>query len=472
MNTIELYVDELNPQGWGVASWHRQDGTIRSVCIPNSLPGETVLCDIARCRSKKTQGLLGKVLEVKQPSPDRIPVKCKHFDVCGGCTWQHLPYEKQLAMKEEMLKTLFSELLTEKSIFYPIIACPSAWHYRNKMEFTFSQDLSQEKYLGLIMRCSKGRVFNLEECHLVNPWVSETLQGCYAWWQQSTLQAHYPPKNSGQLRYLTMREAHTTGDRVVILTVSGNPDYPMKQTDLDQFAKVCAQYATPSEPGATLSCIIRIQQTHKGRETQFFEMLLSGPDSFRERITLDSKEIGSKVLEFTLSPSSFFQPNSRQASRIYERALALAELKPDMVLYDLYAGIGIFGMCAAHLVKEVIAIELSADSAYDAKVNSDKLNITNFRMIKADVAKALADKSLPRADVVIVDPPRTGLGKQAIEHIVALSPATIVYVSCNPKTQKIDVQELVLAGYVLAAIQPIDQFAQTIHVENIVILKR
>ncbi len=466
MNNIELNIEELNSEGWGVAKWLRPDGILRSVVVPNSLPGEKVVVDIFHCKSRKTPGgLIGKVQQVLLPSNLRIVPRCKHFSVCGGCTWQQMPYEEQLKRKEASIAALFSDMAQETSLFHPIIACPDAWCYRNKMEFSFSEDLKGSKFLGLNMRASKGRVFCVEECHLVKPWVSTTLQACLAWWEKSSLHAYYPPKNSGQLRCLTMREADTTGDRVILLTVSGNPDYPMKKTDLDSFVEVCTMHAAPKE-GATLSVILRIQQANKGRETQVFEMRLHGPDSFRERVT-----IGSTSLEFCLSPSSFFQPNSLQASRIYERALDLAALEPHMVLYDLYAGIGIFGMCAAHRVKGVISIELSADSAYDAKVNNDRLKLKNYRMIKGDVAKVLEDKSLPKADVVIVDPPRTGLGPKSLEHIIGLMPKTIVYVSCNPKTQKIDLAALLAAGYKITHIQPIDQFPQTIHVENIIILK-
>lgn len=453
-----LTIDELTPEGWGKATWQRPDGVVRTVTVPNSLPGETVIADLFYTRSKKAKGLLAKVTEVVKPSPLRIVPRCKHFPVCGGCTWQQMPYENQLEQKYSTLKKLFDFI--DDSLILPIIAAPEAWGYRNKMEFTFSEDTKGQKFLGLIMRASRGRVFTVEECHLVQPWISKTLQAIYGWWQNSSLHAFYAPKNSGQLRYLTMREAQTTGDRVIILTVSGNPDYPMKQSDLDSFVEVCKTYTSEN-----LTVILRIQQIHKGRETQFFEMRLLGPDMFREKLTVRDQE-----LEFHLSPCSFFQPNSKQASTIYEQALQLANLRPDMVLYDLYAGIGIFGMCAAPFVKEVIAIELSADSAYDAKVNNDRFKFPNFRMIKADVATALEDTSLPKADVAIVDPPRNGLGAQAIKNILKLRPNTIIYVSCNPKTQKEDVVQLIAAGYKVVAMQPIDQFAQTIHVENIISL--
>lgn len=469
MNNIELYIDKLHPEGWGLASYTRQDGYVHNVVVPNALPAETVIADLYYTKSKKTRteegkSLLGELSEVVKPSPLRVQPQCKHFAICGGCTWQHMPYREQLKIKEEHLKALFLDVAGPETKIFPIIASPQEYGYRNKMEFSFSEDTKGQKFLGLIMRCSRGRVFTIEECPLTSSWISKTLQAVYAWWQTTALLAYYGPKDKGHVRYLTMREAHTTHDRVIILTVSGNPDYAIKRSILDEFVKICKEHATP-EGDATLTIVLRIQQVHKGRETQFFEMLLLGPDSFKERL-----RIHDKTLEFCLSPSSFFQPNSLQASRIYERALELAELKSDAVLYDLYAGVGIFGMCMASRVKEVIAIEISADSAYDAKVNSDRMKIPNFRIIRADVAKALEDKSLPKADAVVVDPPRTGLGKIAIKHIVALAPKTIIYVSCNPKTQKIDLEDLLQAGYKVRAIQPIDQFPQTIHVENIVIL--
>ncbi len=469
MNNIELFIDKLHPEGWGVANYTRSDGFVRGVCVPCALPGEQVIADLYYTKSKKTKtehgkSLLGKVLEVKTPSQSRVLARCKHFSICGGCTWQHMDYNDQLALKESNINSLFSDVVGPQTTFYPIIKAPSDYTYRNKMEFTFSQDAKGQKFLGLIMRCSKGRVFTIEECHLVKPWVSATLQAVYAWWNTTNLAAYYGPKDVGHLRYLTMREAETSGDRVIILTVSGNPDYAIKRSLIEEFVKVCKEHATGP---ANLTISLRIQQVHVGRETQFFEMLLSGPDSFRETI-----HIHDSSLQFNLSPSSFFQPNSLQASRIYERVIELANLSKEMVLYDLYAGIGIFGMCMAAQVKQVISIEISADSAYDAKVNSDRMKISNFRIIRSDVAKALEDKTLPQADVVVVDPPRTGLGKSAIKEILRLQPKTIIYVSCNPKTQKLDVVDLVQAGYKVTVIQPIDQFPQTVHVENIVILSQ
>ncbi len=455
MHQIDLHIDELDSNGWGSAKWLRPDGFEKTVTVPCSLPSERVVSDLYKCKSKKTSGLVAEVRDVLKPSPFRVAPRCKHFSSCGGCTWQHVSYEKQLEMKEQMIKMLFS---SHDAHLYPIIGAKKEWAYRNKMEFSFSEDLKGQKFLGLMMRCSKGRVFNVEECHLVNPWMAETLQEILGWWKENDLLAFYGPKNKGHLRTLTMREA-STGDRVIILCVSGNPEYALKRSQLDQFVEICKKTAGEH------SSILRIQQVHKGRETEFFEMRLYGKDTFREMLT-----INDKAFEFYLSPSSFFQPNTESASLIYEKALKLANLTSDMVLYDLYAGIGIFGMVASSMVKEVISIELSPDAAYDATENAKRLQLTNYRMIRGDVQKVLEDPQLPKADAVIVDPPRNGLGIKACNVIVALKPKTICYVSCNPKTQKIDIEQLTKAGYKLVSLQPIDQFAQTIHVENIAIL--
>lgn len=194
MNNIELHIDELQKEGWGVASWLRPDGLLRVVTVPNSLPGEQVVCDLFRSSCKKTSGLVGDVKEITRASPLRIKPLCKHFPICGGCTWQHMPYQEQLKLKSAAVETLFFDLITPDTALHPIIGSPSSWRYRNKMEFSFSEDTKGQKFLGLIMRCSKGRVFTVEECHLVNPWMADLLQAVYKWWGSTKLSAYYLPK--------------------------------------------------------------------------------------------------------------------------------------------------------------------------------------------------------------------------------------------------------------------------------------
>lgn len=466
MNTTELTIDEFSTQGFGVATWHRPDNLVRKVIIPATLPGEVVLAEVRRCKIKKASSFIGVVSEIKKPSPLRIIPKCRHFTLCGGCVWQQMPYAEQLKVKEQKIKELFTPLLTDETKILPIIKSPSEWNYRTKMEFSFSQDKKGSKFLGLMILGSKGRVFNLEECHLMRPWVASLVQSVRTWWNANDLNAYYLPKNSGSLRTLTLRESEATGDRVIILTVSGNPEYAIKRSLLDEFVSLCEKIAAPSKD-ANLSVILRIQQVAKGRPTEFFEMRLVGPDSFRERV-----KIHDKTYEFFLSPSSFFQPNGLVSSLLYQAAIDMAELTGTEVLYDLYAGCGVFGMLAADRVRQVISIELSADSSYDARCNSQRLQLHNFQSIQGDVGKVLKDKSLPTCDVVLCDPPRSGLGDQAIKEILSLSAQKIVYVSCNPATQRDDIEKLVSSGYSFKALQPVDQFPQTVHCENIVLLSR
>lgn len=456
----ELYISDLAPEGQGLAMWARPDGLVRPCLVPNSLPGETVEATVIRTKKNKRANHAAQGATVKVASPFRVLPRCAHFGSCGGCVWQHMDYQEQLRTKEARLRALFGN----EAPILPIMGCSDPWQYRNKMEFSFSQDSKGNKYLGLILQGSKGRVFCLEECHLMNPWVAQTVKAISDWWLASGLLAYYLPKNLGSLRNLTVREAHSSGDRVIILTVSGNPDFALKRPELDSFVAACMSVAAPHE-GATVSIILRIQQTIKGSQTQFFEMVLSGPAYFRERVKGLTQDF-----EFHLSPGSFFQPNYLLANTLYQKVLEMAELTSEKVLFDLYAGIGIFGMLASTLVKEAIAIELSADSAYDARVNGERLKLANFRIIQGDVAKVLAEEGLPKADVAIVDPPRGGLTKAAIGNILKLSPKLLVYVSCNPTTQALDVKELMQAGMKLKSLQPIDQFPHTIHMENIAVL--
>ncbi|MBS0654242.1 MAG: 23S rRNA (uracil(1939)-C(5))-methyltransferase RlmD [Verrucomicrobia bacterium] len=471
-NNTTLSITELSPEGYGQSHVLRPDGQggekQKIVLVPYTLPGETVEATLYRCKSKSGASFLAKTTSLLTSSSLRIAPKCKHFGSCGGCLFQHMPYESQLAFKEKKVRSLFDEQhITDGASFLPIIAANSPWQYRNKMEFTFSQAKSGQKFLGLFMRDARGRVFDVEECHLVHPWMANTLAACRSWWDSTQLAAYYCGKNQGTLRLLTLRDAATTGDRVVMLTVSGNPDYAMKRHDLDTFVQAMKACATPAE-GAFLTIVLKVQQIAKGKPTQFYEMRLHGPEVFRERVTVEGQ-----ALEFQVSPSSFFQPNSLQASVLYSKALSMAGLSKEQVLYDLYAGIGVFGMCAASRVKQVLSCEICADSSYDATCNVDRLGLTNVEVCKGDVAQMLAQKGkFPSADVVIVDPPRSGLGSKTIQEIAALGPATILYVSCNPATQAKDIKEFIAFGYRLEAVQPVDQFPQTIHVENIAVLRK
>lgn len=430
--------------------------TETQVEIPFTLPGDNVNALL----SKKRKGMYqGRIESILTPSPLRIEPKCIHFASCGGCRWQNMSYENQLRQKDAFVRHYLAPHLNENVILHPIIPCDSPWQYRNKMEFSFSSDKSGNHYLGLILASSKGRVFEMKECHLVHPWFVDALKSVNQWWAQSTLQAYHPRSNAGSLRTLIMREGRRTGDKLIMLTVSGDPDYALNKFQLNTFVQ-----SIRSSIEGNLSVFLRIQQVIKGIPTQFFEMHLYGPDHIRETLF-----VGNKTLHFKISPSAFFQPSTEQAEKLYQRGLEMIQIPPGAVVYDLYCGTGTLGICAASQAKEVIGIELSPESVLDAKENIKLNDLSNVQIIQGDVGKVLSTLS-NKPDVVMVDPPRTGLDLKAIKYLLDIKAPKLLYISCNPITQSTNLGELIHGGYRLEAVQPVDQFPQTAHVENIAAL--
>lgn len=385
--------------------------------------------------------------------------RCRHFPQCGGCHAQHIPYAQQLEEKAHLLKEIYGPF--SKSLAPPIGA-KNPWEYRNKMEFSFSQDKVGTPFLGLYVK--RQRVLDLAECHLTPPWFIQALTLTRRWWKASGLSAYHPFKNTGSLRTLILREGRRTGEKLALLTVSGNPDYALTKHQIATFVTAL----TTIDP--RMSIFIRIQMAIKGQPTQFFEHNVSGPDHITEKLT-----VGTKELTFTISPSSFFQPNTEQAETIYNQAYQLLPLSPQSTLFDLYCGTGSIGMALASKASQVIGIELNPYSVYDARANCALNGISNMTIHQGDVAALLAtlkqDPAFTAPQAAIVDPPRTGLDPAAIEHLLSLRPHHLLYISCNPATHARDLKSLSEA-YDLLTLQPVDQFPHTPHIEVLALLKK
>jgi len=374
---------------------------------------------------------------------------CAHIHECGGCRFQHLHYLLQLEQKQALVIQAFGPGPIE-----PIIPCADPWAYRNKMEFSFSQNKAGDKFFGLILRGSRGKVFNLQECLIASPWFAKTVKSVKAWWDQTNLRAYHFHKGEGSLRTLILREGKRTQNRMAMLTVSGDPRFALSRADIDGFAAALDD--------AQASLFLRIQQCIKGSPTQFYEMHLSGPDHILENL-----HIGSRILTFKISPTSFFQPNTLQAEILYSKALEMIE--PKGHIFDLYAGTATIGMILAEKAEKVTAIELNPHAVFDAKANAEMNHISNLEVICGDVGKVLAEiQATP--DLVVVDPPRAGLDPLALQHLLRLQPRQILYISCNPLSQATNIQAL--PGYRIVKIQPVDQFPHTPHIENIVLLEK
>lgn len=456
-HNITFRIAQINADGKGEGSFALADGEERFAELPYTVPGDLVEAQVKRRRS----GIYpARLLQLIEASPESIPAKCVHFGTCGGCSFQRWKYAEQVAWKEAKVRKQFQPILDPTVDFRPMITAPSAWNYRNKMEFSFSQDSKGQRYLGMMIGGSRGKVFNLTECHLVSPWFSETLANVRDWWEKSGVQAFNPPKNSGSLRTLTVRESTTSGERLVMLTVSGNPEDALHRKEIQEFQKLF---------GPEVSLFLRIHQAVKGQPTEFFEMHLQGPEFIKETLEIHLSDGRSSTLDFFISPSAFFQPNTRQAEKLYTEALKLADLQTGDLMYDLYCGTGTLGALASRFVDRVLGIELSAESSLDARENAKKNGLDNIEVITGDVGIELAKRS-EKPTVLLLDPPRSGLDPQAIEQVSMLKPERLVYISCNPKTQARDLELFLAKGFKLHVVQPVDQFPMTPHIENIAML--
>lgn len=376
---------------------------------------------------------------------------CTHVPICGGCLQQQIPYLTQISQKQAKIENLF------QGTVYPIIPCSYPWGYRNKMEFSFSQNKMGERYLGLIMHRSRGKVLDLEECFLCPPWFIDVLEKTRNWWETTSLQAYNFRKGTGVLRTLTIREGKRTGHRLVMLTVSGDPSHALSRSCLDRWIQGLND--------SKMSVFLRIQQAIKGVSTQFYEMHLSGPAHIQEKFYIHDKE-----LVFHISPTSFFQPNTEQAEILYRKAVEIADVSSSDIVYDLYAGTGTLGMIFALSAKKVISIELNRHAVLDAQFNAQFNGLSNIQILWGDVGKILLEHQLSSPDLVVIDPPRVGLDALAIEQLKQLKSKKILYISCHPTTQAQNIEAL--TDYQILTIQPVDQFPHTPHIENIVLLLR
>ncbi|MBM3201540.1 MAG: 23S rRNA (uracil(1939)-C(5))-methyltransferase RlmD [Chlamydiae bacterium] len=370
-------------------------------------------------------------------------MQCQHFGECGGCKTQNIPYEEQLNNKQKFIEELFFPHQVER-----IIPSPQIWEYRNKMEYTFSQDKAGKRFLGLFAK--RGKVLTLQECLLTDPWYIKTKNAVYEWWEEEDLPAFHPRKAEGLLINLILRTS-PSGGKMVNLLVSGNPAYALTRKQLDNFvAKVQSDQ---------VSVFLTLKHAKEGSVTTYSEMHLAGQSYLTYSLA---------GLSYHLSPTSFFQPNNYTFPILCETALKMAQLTGKERVIDLFCGLGTLGLYFARHVEEVVGVEINKAAVADARDNAERSEIHNILFFAEDVSTFIRDYE-ELFDLAIVDPPRAGLEKKGVEALLQLKPKKILYISCNPKTQSEDLKAL-LPFYNVQKIQPLDQFPHTEHVENLLLL--
>lgn len=454
-------ITRFSKKGHGIG---HADGLTKAIEIPKVFPGEKVTARIFRSKLGVHQGDL---LFVEKEHPLRVEPRCKEAFRCGGCSWQALDYKEQLKIKKEKIANLFQGLVDPSSIL-PVCELDSPWSYRNKMEFTFYQTREGEKYLGLIQTGTKGRVIDISRCELCPEWMSRALDTVRAWWKGSDIEAYHRLKQTGNLHLLTLREGARTNEKMVILTVCGDPSSNFNAAELKNFKEAILE----TIPDVT-SIFLVIKTIKKGSSTSQSEMLIYGKDHIEEKMIIPFPGDEKKELYFKISPSSFFQPCTRQAEKMLGLALSFCTKQPLGKVLDLYCGTATFGMVFSYFSKKVVGLELNPYAVFDAQVNIERNKIQGLEVIASDVKDMLSHSlDINSCDLVIVDPPRAGLGPKATSDILNCNPQSILYVSCNPFTQVEDLKILLSKGYEIEIVAPVDQFAHSPHLENIVLLKK
>jgi len=433
--------------------------------VSNALPGDVVDLQITR-RKKSFQE--GRVVKFHEYSTRRTEPFCQHFGQCGGCRWQDLKYADQLHYKQQEVTDNLERIgQMEIPPVNPISASANQKYYRNKLEFTFSNrrwlsaeeinsgdDFADRNGLGFHVPGMFDKVIDLEECHL-QPELSNLIRQEIRDYSREHGLTFYDLRNGGGLlRTLIIR--NTLKGEWMVLVVFFEDDELKRNLLLDHLQ------AKFPEITSLMYCINR-----KANDSIFDQEILpyAGQDHIVEQM---------EDLQFKIGPKSFFQTNSVQALELYRKVREFAGLTGGEVVYDLYSGTGTIGLFLARQAGKVVGIEYIDEAIQDARVNAGLNNIGNAEFFSGDIKDLLTEELVReqgRPDVLITDPPRAGMHKDVVDVILAVSPARIVYVSCNPSTQARDLQ-LLSGKYKVLEIQPFDMFPQTYHVENIALLER
>ncbi|MDE6624160.1 MAG: 23S rRNA (uracil(1939)-C(5))-methyltransferase RlmD [Alistipes sp.] len=455
-----LEITTLAAEGKAMGHWNDV-----VVFVPMTVPGDVVDVQI---RVKRRRFMEGYVVRYVKRSPLCAEPFCEHFGVCGGCKWQNLPYEEQLRFKTGQVRDQLTRIgKVELPEIAPCLGSAETRFYRNKLEFTFADrrwltreeveaggDIAPEPAFGFHIPNMFDKVLDIRKCWLQPDPSNEIRLEVKRFCLEHGYTFHNARTHEGLMRNLIVRTA-STGE-VMVVAVFGADDRERIEALLDHIAG--------RFPAVT--SLFYVVNTKLNDSTGDLDAILyKGKDHILERM---------EGLSFKVGPKSFYQTNSAQAYELYKVARDFADLKPGDVLYDLYTGTGtIANFCASRCAK-VVGIEYVPEAIADAKVNSELNGIGNTSFYAGDMKAVLDDRFVEangRPDVIILDPPRAGVDEPVIEVIRRAAPERIVYVSCNPATQARDLA-LLDADYRVAAVQPVDMFPHTHHVENVVKLVR
>ena len=438
------------------------------VFVPFAVPGDVVDLQVRR---KKHSYCEAEIIRIVKPSDVRVEPRCAHFGVCGGCKWQNVPYAEQLKMKQ---KQVFDQLMrigkVELPELRPILGSEKTFGYRNKLEFgccnkrwltkeevATGTEYTQMNAIGFHITGAFDKILPIEKCHLMDD-LHNRIRNAIRDYAYATGMTFYDLRGKhGLLRDIVIRNSDT-GEWMVLV------QFHYDEEGDDGRAKALLQHVADTFPEITALLYVdnqKMNDTYNDLDLQVFK----GNDHIFE--TMDG-------LKFKVGAKSFYQTNTEQAFRLYSVVRDFAGLTGGELVYDLYTGTGTIANFVSRYARKVVGIEYVPEAIEDAKVNSEINGITNTDFYAGDMKDILTDAFIAengRPDVIITDPPRAGMHPDVVQTIIRAAARRIVYVSCNPATQARDLA-LLDQYYKVEAVQPVDMFPHTPHVENVVLLNK
>ncbi|MGA8262978.1 MAG: 23S rRNA (uracil(1939)-C(5))-methyltransferase RlmD [Ignavibacteriaceae bacterium] len=436
------------------------------VFVDGSYPGDIVKASLTKIKKSCAEA---RVSEIIKPSDLRIQARCKFFDTCGGCKQQDLDYFTQTKFKQQQVEEVFTRMGGFKDfIIEDILPSEKIFFYRNKMEFSFAvkrwltdeeiksdENIDSDFAIGLHIPRVFDKVLDIDECFLQSELSNKILNFTREFFKEKKASIYSTKTHEGFLRNLVIKQSHHTKDLMVNL-VTSSEDNDLMNSYTDNMLKEIPQITT---------IINNVNLRKASVAVGDYEKIFYGKGFIHDTIG---------KYNFRISANSFFQTNSLQAEKLYRTALDFAGMKGDEIVYDLYSGAGTISIYVSGNCKEVYAFESVESAVADAGANAKLNGIENVHFITADLYKSflpiVEEKILPKPDIVILDPPRSGMHKNTVDDVINLNPKKLVYVSCNPATQARDIKLFSEAGYKLIIIKPVDMFPHTYHIENVALL--
>lgn len=432
------------------------------VMVKNGVPGDIV--DIETYKRRKNY-FLGNIIKYHSFSKSRTNPKCSHFGLCGGCGWQNMLYKSQTKYKELKIKHLFKNIFNIDKI-NPIVNCDENFYYRNKLEFSFTDNrwLTENEIksgenkidrlgIGFHLSGKWNKVIDIEKCYLQNDLSNKIRLSLKKFSKTNNITFYNSKFNNGLLRSLMIRNS-SLNEFMVVLQFCENK--------FEEINRVMTHLKLSFKEITSLQYIINNKKNDSIYDQKIH--LFNGKEYINEKI---------KNLNFKIYPKSFFQTNIKQTVVLYEIVKKLCDFKGKEIVYDLYSGLGTISQFISSKVKKVIGIESIYDAVESAKKSAIENCIDNAEFVVGDMKNIFNEKFIQKygkADLIITDPPRDGMHKNVINELLKLETPKIIYISCNPSTQHRDL-EMLNCKYKILSVQPVDMFPHTNHVENIVLLK-